>query len=141
MHSRSHISFGFGVLVQFMCSYITLPLYALVTQMGSTMKRSIFDEQTSKALKQWHKKVAQKTSDHHGHSKAETSHKKNWVKTALTVLHRAPALVTQVNRITMLKGRRHQTPTTLVSSSVGADNMATAVSPSQYVNCSITEIK
>ncbi|KAE8729063.1 MLO-like protein 7 [Hibiscus syriacus] len=56
-----------GVVVQFICSYITLPLYALVTQMGSTMKRSIFDEQTSKALKQWHKKAAQKTDLGHGH--------------------------------------------------------------------------
>ncbi|KAK2660928.1 hypothetical protein Ddye_007461 [Dipteronia dyeriana] len=46
-----------GVGVQFMCSYITLPLYALVTQMGSTMKRSIFDDQTSKAIRQWHKKA------------------------------------------------------------------------------------
>ncbi|GLT94546.1 hypothetical protein SLE2022_122820 [Rubroshorea leprosula] len=52
-----------GVIVQFMCSYITLPLYALVTQMGSTMKRSIFDEQTSKALKQWHKKAVKKKGD------------------------------------------------------------------------------
>ncbi|KAK8683700.1 hypothetical protein V6N13_039751 [Hibiscus sabdariffa] len=70
-----------GVVVQVMCSYITLPLYALVTQMGSTMKRSIFDEQTSKALKQWHKKAAQKTGDHghghgHGHGKTEGSHPK-----------------------------------------------------------------
>ncbi|XP_022765985.1 MLO-like protein 9 [Durio zibethinus] len=52
-----------GVVVQFMCSYITLPLYALVTQMGSTMKRSIFDEQTSKALKQWHKKAVMKKGE------------------------------------------------------------------------------
>ncbi|KAK5823734.1 MLO-like protein 9 [Gossypium arboreum] len=52
-----------GVVVQFICSYITLPLYALVTQMGSTMKRSIFDEQTNKALKQWHKKAAQKKAE------------------------------------------------------------------------------
>ncbi|XP_030951032.1 MLO-like protein 9 [Quercus lobata] len=52
-----------GVGVQFMCSYITLPLYALVTQMGSTMKRSIFDEQTSKALKQWHQKAVKKKTD------------------------------------------------------------------------------
>ncbi|OMP09615.1 Mlo-related protein [Corchorus olitorius] len=52
-----------GVIVQIMCSYITLPLYALVTQMGSTMKRSIFDEQTSKALKQWHKKAVKKKGD------------------------------------------------------------------------------
>ncbi|XP_010463181.1 PREDICTED: MLO-like protein 9 [Camelina sativa] len=49
-----------GVGVQFLCSYITLPLYALVTQMGSTMKRSVFDEQTSRALEQWHKKARKK---------------------------------------------------------------------------------
>lgn len=43
-----------------MCSYVTLPLYALVTQMGSTMKKSIFDEQTSKALMKWHQKALQR---------------------------------------------------------------------------------
>ncbi|CAN6541374.1 unnamed protein product [Malus baccata var. baccata] len=50
---------GVGVLC--LCSYITLPLYALVTQMGSYMKKSIFDEQTSKALKKWHMAVKKKT--------------------------------------------------------------------------------
>lgn len=49
-----------GATVQVMCSYITLPLYALVSQMGSHMKRSIFDEQTSKALKNWHRAVKRK---------------------------------------------------------------------------------
>ncbi|XP_030498064.1 MLO-like protein 9 [Cannabis sativa] len=52
-----------GVVVQFVSAYVTLPLYALVTQMGSTMKRSIFDEQTSKALKQWHKKAVKKKDE------------------------------------------------------------------------------
>ncbi|XP_050364400.1 MLO-like protein 10 [Argentina anserina] len=51
---------GGGVLC--VCSYITLPLYALVTQMGSNMKKSIFDEQTSKALKKWHNAVKKKTA-------------------------------------------------------------------------------
>ncbi|KAJ6792177.1 MLO-like protein 9 [Iris pallida] len=46
-----------GIAVQFLCSYITLPLYALVSQMGSHMKKSIFDEQTSRALKKWHQAV------------------------------------------------------------------------------------
>ncbi|KAE8057426.1 hypothetical protein FH972_014121 [Carpinus fangiana] len=55
-----------GVGVQIVCSYITLPLYALVTQMGSTMKKSIFDEQTSKALKEWHKKAVKKKNDGRG---------------------------------------------------------------------------
>ncbi|KAF2310249.1 hypothetical protein P3X46_035031 [Hevea brasiliensis] len=58
-----YIRVALGVGAQFLCSYITLPLYALVTQMGSTMKRSIFDEQTSKALKQWHKKAVKKHQD------------------------------------------------------------------------------
>ncbi|KVI07671.1 Mlo-related protein [Cynara cardunculus var. scolymus] len=49
------IRVGLGVLLHVMCSYITFPLYALVTQMGSHMKRSIFEEQTSKALKKWQK--------------------------------------------------------------------------------------
>ncbi|OEL19456.1 MLO-like protein 5 [Dichanthelium oligosanthes] len=57
-----------GVLVQVLCSYVTLPLYALVSQMGSTMKQSIFDEQTSKALKNWRAGVKKKapTSSKHG---------------------------------------------------------------------------
>ncbi|XP_071703912.1 MLO protein homolog 1-like [Rutidosis leptorrhynchoides] len=46
---------GLGVVLHIMCSYITFPLYALVTQMGSHMKKSIFEEQTSKALKKWQK--------------------------------------------------------------------------------------
>ncbi|KAI3864626.1 hypothetical protein MKX03_009146 [Papaver bracteatum] len=47
------IRIALGVAVQLLCSYVTLPLYALVTQMGSTMKKSIFDEQTSKAIMKW----------------------------------------------------------------------------------------
>uniref|UniRef100_A0A1D1XFL1 MLO-like protein n=1 Tax=Anthurium amnicola TaxID=1678845 RepID=A0A1D1XFL1_9ARAE len=66
-----------GVGVQFLCSYVTLPLYALVSQMGSHMKRSIFDEQTSKALKKWHqaaKKRHGKSSTHSPSSNPGTSH-------------------------------------------------------------------
>ncbi|KAL3808856.1 hypothetical protein ACJIZ3_000202 [Penstemon smallii] len=43
-----------GVLIQFICSYVTLPLYALVTQMGSTMKPVIFSDQVASALRGWH---------------------------------------------------------------------------------------
>ncbi|CAN4105428.1 unnamed protein product [Withania somnifera] len=67
LKSCFHDKFGFviakialGVGVLFVCSYITLPLYALITQMGSNMKKSIFDEQTSKALKKWHMAVKKK---------------------------------------------------------------------------------
>ncbi|CAJ1976774.1 unnamed protein product [Sphenostylis stenocarpa] len=43
-----------GVLTQVLCSYVTLPLYALVTQMGSTMKPTIFNDNVAAALKKWH---------------------------------------------------------------------------------------
>ncbi|KAK1277000.1 MLO-like protein 6 [Acorus gramineus] len=60
-----------GVSVQFLIGYVTLPLYALVSQMGSSMKETIFTENVSKALKNWHntakenlesKKLSQETS-------------------------------------------------------------------------------
>ncbi|KAG8084876.1 hypothetical protein GUJ93_ZPchr0010g9684 [Zizania palustris] len=65
-----------GVVVQVLCSYVTLPLYALVSQMGSTMKQSIFDDQTSKALKNWRagvkKKPAAANSKHGGDGGEQT---------------------------------------------------------------------
>ncbi|KAK7335722.1 hypothetical protein VNO80_27716 [Phaseolus coccineus] len=48
------IRISMGIFVQFLCSYVTLPLYALVTQMGSTMKATIFNEKVAMALRNWH---------------------------------------------------------------------------------------
>lgn len=36
---------------------MTLPLYALVTQMGSTMKPTVFNDQVVKALHKWHQRA------------------------------------------------------------------------------------
>ncbi|KAL2346160.1 hypothetical protein Fmac_000160 [Flemingia macrophylla] len=49
-----------GIALQVVCSYITFPLYSLVTQMGSHMKKAIFEEQTAKALKKWQKAAKDK---------------------------------------------------------------------------------
>ncbi|KAL8029822.1 hypothetical protein ABFX02_14G248200 [Erythranthe guttata] len=49
------IRISMGIVVQILCSYVTLPLYALVTQMGSTMKPTIFNERVATALKNWHR--------------------------------------------------------------------------------------
>ncbi|XP_072963329.1 MLO protein homolog 1-like isoform X1 [Typha angustifolia] len=49
-----------GLALQFLCSYITFPLYALVTQMGSHMKKAIFEEQTAKALMKWQQAAKEK---------------------------------------------------------------------------------
>uniref|UniRef100_A0A804KWF1 MLO-like protein n=1 Tax=Musa acuminata subsp. malaccensis TaxID=214687 RepID=A0A804KWF1_MUSAM len=51
------LSFGTGVLVQFLCAYVTLPLYALVTQMGSSMKETIFADEVMEGLKSWKKRA------------------------------------------------------------------------------------
>ncbi|XP_008806842.2 MLO-like protein 6 [Phoenix dactylifera] len=48
------VRFSTGVLIQVLCSYVTLPLYALVTQMGSNMRPTIFSERVATALRKWH---------------------------------------------------------------------------------------
>ncbi|CAE5962819.1 unnamed protein product [Arabidopsis arenosa] len=48
------IRISIGLIVQILCSYVTLPLYALVTQMGSKMKPTVFNERVATALKSWH---------------------------------------------------------------------------------------
>ncbi|KAJ0542637.1 hypothetical protein HanHA89_Chr09g0341941 [Helianthus annuus] len=57
---------GVGTLI--LCSYITLPLYALLSQMGSNMKKSIFDEQTARALQNWRMAVKRKHEGKGGNS-------------------------------------------------------------------------
>ncbi|KAI7733086.1 hypothetical protein M8C21_033491 [Ambrosia artemisiifolia] len=57
-HERTEdvvIRITMGVLVQILCSYVTLPLYALVTQMGSNMKPTVFNERVATAIRSWHK--------------------------------------------------------------------------------------
>ncbi|KAL9227512.1 hypothetical protein vseg_003193 [Gypsophila vaccaria] len=49
-----------GVIIQVLCSYSTLPLYAIVTQMGSNFKKSIFDEHVQAGLIGWRKQAQKK---------------------------------------------------------------------------------
>ncbi|KAK1431287.1 hypothetical protein QVD17_07743 [Tagetes erecta] len=76
-HEHPLLQYGrviIGIVVQILCSYSILPLYALISQMGSKMKRSIFDDQTSKALKHWHKNASKRrdSKGHSGHLSAKT---------------------------------------------------------------------
>ncbi|KAK4606985.1 hypothetical protein RGQ29_000978 [Quercus rubra] len=43
-----------AVIVQVLCGYITLPLYALVTQMGSQFKSAALEDQTVHVIKKWY---------------------------------------------------------------------------------------
>ncbi|KAF3321093.1 MLO-like protein 10 [Carex littledalei] len=79
LRSCFHESFSYvvariciGVAVHLLCSYITLPLYALVSQMGSHIKMSIFDEQTSKALKKWRDAARKRNKRGSSHSPSVT---------------------------------------------------------------------
>ncbi|KAL5733462.1 hypothetical protein ACOSP7_032801 [Xanthoceras sorbifolium] len=65
------IRISMGILIQILCSYVTLPLYALVTQMGSTMKPTIFNERVAAALKNWHH-TAKKNTKHGRQSESNT---------------------------------------------------------------------
>ncbi|XP_022944838.1 MLO-like protein 2 isoform X3 [Cucurbita moschata] len=58
------IRLSMGVIIQVLCSYVTLPLYALVTQMGSNMKPTIFNERVATALKNWHHSAKKHMKQH-----------------------------------------------------------------------------
>ncbi|XP_031278812.1 MLO-like protein 1 [Pistacia vera] len=49
-----------GAFVQFICSYSTLPLYAIVARMGSNFRGSVFNEQVQEGLISWAKKAKKK---------------------------------------------------------------------------------
>ncbi|KAH7664544.1 mlo protein [Dioscorea alata] len=63
-----------GVALQFLCSYITFPLYALVTQMGSHMKKTIFEEQTAKALIKWRQAAKERKKQRNNIASIDTTH-------------------------------------------------------------------
>ncbi|OAY38818.1 MLO-like protein 12 [Manihot esculenta] len=73
-HDRTEdivIKITMGVIIQFLCSYVTLPLYALVTQMGSSMRSTVFNDRVAAALKNWHQ-AAKKHAKHSKHSASQT---------------------------------------------------------------------
>ncbi|XP_023533201.1 MLO-like protein 12 [Cucurbita pepo subsp. pepo] len=57
------IRLGMGVGVQLLCGYVTLPLYALVTQMGSSLKRTVFTDDVVDGLKNWKRRSKQRLSN------------------------------------------------------------------------------
>ncbi|XBI05977.1 hypothetical protein VPH35_134051 [Triticum aestivum] len=50
-----------SVISQFICSYSTLPLYAIVSQMGNSFKKSIIDENVNEGLVNWAEKARRST--------------------------------------------------------------------------------
>ncbi|XP_061337175.1 MLO-like protein 4 [Gastrolobium bilobum] len=50
-----------GALVQFWCSYMTVPLNVIVSQMGSRCKKALVSESVRESLHSWCKRVKQKS--------------------------------------------------------------------------------
>ncbi|XBI34271.1 hypothetical protein VPH35_120102 [Triticum aestivum] len=46
-----------SVISQLLCGYSTLPLFALISQMGSSFKKAMFDESISEGLTNWAQKA------------------------------------------------------------------------------------
>ncbi|CAM6087615.1 unnamed protein product [Calypogeia fissa] len=46
-----------GIATQLLCSYSTLPIYALVTQMGTTLKQTVFTKDVFEGLVGWRQKA------------------------------------------------------------------------------------
>ncbi|XP_022753246.1 MLO-like protein 14 isoform X5 [Durio zibethinus] len=59
-HTLVYIRLILGFAGQFICSYITLPLYALVTQMGTNYKAALIPQQIRETIHGWGKAARRK---------------------------------------------------------------------------------
>lgn len=62
-----------GLIIQLLCSYSTLPLYAIVTQMGSFYKKEIFNEHVQQGVLGWAQKVKMKKGFKKSNGAAEST--------------------------------------------------------------------
>ncbi|KAL5562848.1 hypothetical protein UlMin_032595 [Ulmus minor] len=62
-----------GVIVQFWCSYSTVPLNIIVTQMGSRFKKALVTESVRESLHSWCKRVKERSKRDSVHSVATRS--------------------------------------------------------------------
>ncbi|KAI3805143.1 hypothetical protein L1987_27242 [Smallanthus sonchifolius] len=60
-HAMIVIRLTCGVLVQFWCSYSTVPLNVIVTQMGSRVKKALIAESVRDSLHSWCKRVKERS--------------------------------------------------------------------------------
>ncbi|GMJ05231.1 MILDEW RESISTANCE LOCUS O 14 [Hibiscus trionum] len=60
-HTLVFLRIIFGVSGQFMCSYITLPLYALVTQMGTHFKAALIPQGVRETIHVWGKEARRRS--------------------------------------------------------------------------------
>eukprot|EP01018_Ginkgo_biloba_P012035 Gb_22105 [translate_table: standard] len=72
-HGFVYVRLVSGLLIQFWCSYGTLSLYAIVTQMGSRFKKSLVTEEIRESLHGWRKRVKEKSKRDSSHPSVRTA--------------------------------------------------------------------
>ncbi|KAG0618518.1 hypothetical protein M758_4G070500 [Ceratodon purpureus] len=75
-----------GLAVLLFSSYSTLPLYALVTQMGSSYKKAVLSKHVERVLRQWHKDAKQRLKVSAA-SATETSNGSTLMSSSSLILH------------------------------------------------------
>ncbi|KAL9664780.1 hypothetical protein QQ045_020188 [Rhodiola kirilowii] len=88
MENRSFvvIRLTFGVVCQFWCSFITFPLYVIVTQMGSRFKKSVVSENVRDSIQEWQSRARARKSTSSTSSSSSTAALLNKHSTTSTVV-------------------------------------------------------
>ncbi|GFP80421.1 mlo-like protein 13 [Phtheirospermum japonicum] len=66
-----------GIIVQVLCSYSTLPLYAIVSQMGTMFKKTVFEQYTKDLIMTWVSDTKHGSSEANGSMKRLTTESTN----------------------------------------------------------------
>ncbi|KAF9616387.1 hypothetical protein IFM89_029641 [Coptis chinensis] len=102
-----------GLIIQVLCSYITLPLYAIVTQMGSNYKKGFLPEPVESTLQRWVEDTKSRMRSGIGSSHHSSSHGVEMQRMAMGTFGRTS---TTEGSPVILEGI-----TTLLTESSGAD--------------------
>ncbi|GJM92340.1 hypothetical protein PR202_ga08806 [Eleusine coracana subsp. coracana] len=90
IHTSGSLSFPLLAIIQLLCSYSTLPLYAIVTQMGTFFKKEIFDEHVQQGLVGWAQKAKKRKALKNGTSStAGSTHGSSHPSARLELMRRA----------------------------------------------------
>ncbi|KAJ6712791.1 MLO-LIKE PROTEIN 1 [Salix purpurea] len=92
-----------GLIVQVLCSYSTLPLYALVSLMGTEFREGIFGEDVQEALRGWAggaKEGTRDPSSHHGAHVDKPATELSHNAAQEMVIHGGTATITELSSVT-----------------------------------------
>ncbi|KAJ0977032.1 hypothetical protein J5N97_012506 [Dioscorea zingiberensis] len=92
---------------QIMCSYSTLPLYAIVTQMGSSFKKAIFEEHVQEGLVEWAQKVRKRRGLRVATQTSISNHGDSVVNASPTSVMLQNMATPQDNNIASIEDGRH----------------------------------